>query len=241
MPQIKLNELKPKVVLGIVAHPDDLDFAAAGTFVKWAMLGTKIYYLILTDGCKGSAQRHLSTSDLITLRQKEQKQAGKILGIKKVFFCGYEDGSLENNQDVKRVVVSYIRKIKPDIVVTFDPTMVYVADSGFINHPDHRAAGQAALDGVFPLARDRLSFPELLAEGLKPHITPTVLLANFNNQNYFEDITKTIDKKMDSLAVHKSQIANMEATQNMIRNIAVQTGKLCGHKYAEGFVRIDIM
>lgn len=240
MSLIKFTQLKPKIVLGVAAHPDDLDFAASGTFAKWANQGTKVYYLILTGGCKGSAKRHMSRSKLIAIRKKEQKEAAKILGVKNVFFCGYEDGTLENSQDVKRVVVRYIRKIKPEIVVTFDPSMIYVAESGFINHPDHRAAGQATLDSVFPLARDHLNFPELLDEGLEPHITPTVLLANFKNQNYFEDITKTIDKKMDSLAAHKSQMASLKTTQDMIRNIAAQTGKLCGRKYAEGFVRIDI-
>ena len=118
--------------------------------------------------------------------------------------------------------------------------MIYVAELGFVNHPDHRAAGQATLDAAFPLARDHLSFPELLEESLEPHATPTILLVNLEKQNWFEDITETMDKKMEALAAHASQLPEMEQTQKMIRDLAVDMGKKCKHDYAEGFMRIDI-
>lgn len=238
--QKEFKELKPKVVLGVAAHPDDLDFGASGTFATWAAAGAKIYYLILTDGSKGSSDRHLSSVDLIKIRQKEQKTAAKILGVKDVFFLAYEDGCLMCDLDVKQDIVRAIRQTKPDVVITMDPSMLYSAKRGFINHPDHRAAGQATLDAVFPLARDHLSFPKLLDEGLEPHSTPTVLLINFEKYNYSVDISTSIDKKMEALAAHKSQMSDFEATQNMMREVAAEVGKQGGKAYAESFVRIDI-
>ena len=142
--------------------------------------------------------------------------------------------------DVKRDIVKVIRQVKPDVIVAFDPTVTYVAERGIINHPDHRAAGQAALDAAFPLARDHLSYPELLKDGHEPHAASTILLVNFNSQNYFVDISDTIDKKMKALAAHKSQIGDIKATQEMMREFAAEKGRQCGTAYAEGFVRIDI-
>lgn len=234
------DNLTPKTVLGVAAHPDDLDFGAAGTFAKWAHNGTDIYYLILTDGSKGSGDRKMTSSKLISLRRKEQQEAAKCIGIKNVEFLDYEDGKLECCMDAKKDIARAIRKIKPDVVVTMDPTMVYIAETGFINHPDHRAAGQATLDAVFPLARDHLSFPELLKEGLEPHITPIVLLINLEKPNWYEDITSTIDQKMKALAAHTSQMMNASETQKMMKNTALETGLKCGCGCAEGFVRIDV-
>ncbi len=240
MQKITFPELKPKVILGVAAHPDDLDFGAAGTIAGWVEKGAEVYYLILTDGSKGSSDRHISSSDLIKIRQKEQKAACNILGVKDVRFLNYEDGCLMCNLDVKRDIARYIRQIRPNIVVTMDPTMVYVANRGFINHSDHRAAGQATLDAVYPLARDHLAFPELLAEGLEPHKTEHLLLINLEKHNHLEDITPTIDKKMQALATHTSQMADVEQTKKMIRAIAADAGDKAGVKYAETFMRIDI-
>jgi LmbE family N-acetylglucosaminyl deacetylase len=234
------NDLNPKTVLGVAAHPDDLDFGAAGTFAKWANNGTDIYYLILTDGSKGSGDRKMTSSKLVNLRRKEQQEAAKRVGVKSVEFLDYEDGKLECCMDAKKDIARAIRKIKPDVVVTMDPTMIYIAETGFINHPDHRAAGQATLDAVFPLARDHLSFPELLKEGLEPHITSIVLLINLEKQNWYEDITETIDQKMDALAAHTSQMMDASETQKMMKGIAVETGAKCDCGCAEGFMRIDV-
>ncbi len=240
MPSVKFEKLKPQIVLGVAAHPDDLDFGAAGTVAKWAKQGSEVYYLILTDGSKGSADRNISASELIKIRRAEQRAAAEILGVKKVFFCDYEDGCLECCEAVKVDITRCIRKIKPDVVVTMDPTMVYVAETGFVNHPDHRAAGQSTLDAVFPLARDHLSYPELIKEGLEPHISPTLMLINFERQNWFEDVSSTINTKMKALAAHQSQMPSMEATKKLMRNLAENEGKKCNCDYAEGFMRIDV-
>lgn len=232
--------LVPKVVLGVAAHPDDLDFGAAGTVAKWVSLGAEAYYLILTDGSKGSSNRQLSSSDLIIMRRKEQKNAANILGVKRVFFCDYEDGHLRCDMAAKRDIARVIRKVKPDVVITMDPTMVYSLKQNFINHPDHRAAGQATLDAVFPLARDHLTFPELLGEGLEPHNTPTLLLINFDKSNFFVDITDSLDRKMKALAAHPSQMDDIKKVQAYMTNAARELGKQASCDYAEGFIRLEV-
>lgn len=232
--------LHPKVVVGIVAHPDDLDFGAAATMAHFANEGADVYYVILTDGGKGTEDREISCEELRDLRRQEQYLAANEIGAKGVFFGDHPDGTLYNSLEVKMEVCRYIRKLKPDVVITFDPTMVYVAERGFINHPDHRAAGQAVLDAVFPLARDHKSFPELLSEGHEPHKTDTVLLVNLGASNYAVDVTTTFEKKVAALRAHKSQIDDMEGTIMRMRERAIEDGAGYGMSMAETFMRIDI-
>lgn len=239
MSQPDNKELKPKVVLGVVAHPDDLDFGACGTLTRWADAGAEVYYLILTDGSKGTERRDVEATKLIETRRKEQESASKIVGAKEVIFLDYEDGILECNKELKRDIARVIRKVKPDVLITFDPSVLYSSKRGFINHPDHRAAGQAALDAAYPLARDHLSLPELLKEGLEPHKISTVLLMNFEKANYYVDITDVFERKCQALAAHKSQQMDGQA-QEIIKEFANEAGKKIGTDYAEGFVRIDI-
>ena len=234
------SALTPKVVLGIVAHPDDLDFGSSGTMAKFAKDGADVYYLILTDGSKGSEDKSVTSEQLIKIREDEQKKALQILGGKKVFFLGYPDGQLEVTMNIKKEVIKIIRKIKPDVVVTMDPSMIYSSERGYINHPDHRAAGQIALDAVFPLARDHLSFPELYEQGFRPHKTKTVLLINFDKANYYVDISSTIKTKIEALQTHKSQIKDTTQTVKWIKEMSKIIGKRAGLKQAEGFIRIDL-
>jgi LmbE family N-acetylglucosaminyl deacetylase len=235
------NELQPKVVLGVAAHPDDLDFGASGTMAKFAHSGADVYYLILTDGSCGSEDRTIRPEELRDMRRQEQRNAGKIVGLADVFFCDYPDGALENSREVKCDVVKIIRQVKPDVVVAMDPSMLYSAERGFINHPDHRAAGQAALDAVFPLARDHLSFPKLLADGYEPHKTKTMLLTNFDAHNYAVDITDFLDTKFQAIAAHVSQVPkDFKPMRALFTDWAEQAGRPYGYKYAEAFMRLDI-
>ena len=233
-------ELSPKIVLGVAAHPDDLDFGASGSLAAFAAQGAAVYYLLLTDGSKGSADFSATTVDLIKTRQAEQRAAVQAIGAKDVEFLDYPDGELEVTMELKRDIIRTIRTLKPDVVVTMDPSVLYSAKRGMINHPDHRAAGQATLDAVFPLARDHMSFPELFAAGLEPHKVSTILLINFNEQNYAVDISGTIDVKMKALEAHASQMPDLAKTQEMMRNLAVQIGAENDYKFAESFMRIDI-
>jgi LmbE family N-acetylglucosaminyl deacetylase len=240
MDKPQFEPLKPKIVLGIAAHPDDLDFGAAGTMAHFAHSGAAVHYLILTDGSSGSEDKAMTPEKLVAIREEEQKAAVKEIGGKSVTFLGYPDGQLEVTMQLKRDVVKVIRTIRPDVVVTMDPSVLYSADRGFINHPDHRAAGQTALDCVFPLARDHMSFPELYAEGFEPHKTKTILLTNFNEANFFVDISKTFPRKIAALRAHASQIGNIDGVSERMKEWAGAIGEKAGYKLAEGFVRVDI-
>lgn len=232
--------LKPKVVLGVAAHPDDLEFAAAGSMAKFIAEGAEGYYLILTNANKGTSDRSVSPEKLRDTRREEQRAAGKLLGLKDVFFAEFEDGCLECNLEVKRDIVQIIRQVKPDVVVTLDPAFTYSSELGIINHPDHRAAGQATLDAVYPLARDHLSFPELLAKGFEPHKTLTVLLSNPDNHNFYIDISDHLETKLAALRCHSSQFGDADQVCNYVKSLASKAGSKVGSNYAEGFVRIDL-
>ena len=231
--------LTPKIVLGIAAHPDDLDVGAGGTLAHFASLGAEIHYLILTDGGKGSDDESITSAQLVEIRHTEQKAALEIIGGKTIEFLDYPDGELEVTMQLKRQIVQHIRHIKPDVVITMDPTVIYSAENGIINHPDHRAAGQAVLDAVFPLARDRLTFPELHDTGYLAHKTATILLVNFNESNFAVDITDTFDTKVQALRAHVSQFGDFDGS-GWLRKFAHTQGKTYGYELAESFMRIDI-
>ena len=233
------SPLHPKIVLGVAAHPDDLDVGAGGTLAHFASLGAQIHYLILTDGGKGSDDPSITSAELVEIRHAEQTAGLEIVGGKSITFLDYPDGELDVTMKLKSQIVKAIRNIKPDVVITMDPTVIYSASNGYINHPDHRAAGQATLDAVFPLARDRLTFPELLAGGYEPHKTSTILLVNFNENNFMVNIGDSFETKIRALQAHPSQFSDLEGA-SWVRKMAEKQGELAGCELAEGFVRIDI-
>jgi len=235
--------LTPKVVLGIAAHPDDLDYTAAGTLAAFAKQGAQVYYLVLTDGGKGSADRAMTSEKLRDIRRNEQRTAAKIVGAEDVFFLDYPDGTLENSQEVKRDVVKVIRRVKPDVVVGIDPSVLYSSKYNLVNHPDHLAAGLATLGAVYPLARDHMTFPELLEQGLEPHNTKTLLLLSFDldpeRANYAVDISGTLDLKLQTIDAHATQY-NAEKVKPLLTDMAMRAGKKFGFMHAEPFVRVDM-
>lgn len=230
--------MKNKIVLGVAAHPDDLDFGASGTVAKWVKQGAVCYYLILTNGCKGSSDPNMTEEKLIKIRRQEQINSGKILGLKDVFFLKHKDTELVADIILKKEIVYYIRKLKPEIVISMDPTFVY-SPLGFINHTDHRAAGLATMDAVFPLSRDRLIFPEHEKQGLLPHRVKTLYLTSFERPTEIVDISDTIDLKLKALETHKSQIGKDVIVR--VRDRAKQLGKKQGYQFAEGFIRLDLL
>ena len=232
----------PKVVLAVGAHADDIDITCGGSLARWSNEGAAIYYLILTDSSCGSDDESMTREQLTAHRQEEQRAAAILLGATDVFFGTHCDGTLEVTQELKLEVARIIRKVKPDTVVTFDPTVIYDAEMGMINHTDHRAAGQATFDAFYPLARDRLSVPKLLSdENLAPHKTPHLLLTNFSQQNYYVDITDTFEKKLDAIMLHKSQFGeDRERMGGFMRERSEALGSKVGTTYAEGFMRIDV-
>jgi len=233
-------EIKGKTILAVAAHADDLDFGAAGTIASWANQGANIYYLILTDGSKGSEDEKMTGEKLAKLRQNEQRLAAKVLGVKDVTFGGFIDGELSNSPEVRYPIVKRIRELKPDIVMTTDPTFYYSDEDGFINHPDHRNAGQATLDSVFPFARNAKTFPDLLDKGLAPHVVRDVILINFIKGNFVVDITKTFEQKIEALKKHITQIKDVKKFRTTMEERAKKNGEKIGVKYAEGFVRVTL-
>lgn len=230
------------VVVAFGAHPDDIDFGYAATLAKWAKEGAEIIGVVSTSGSRGSREHQINQAELIKERKQEQLDAAKIVGIKEIIFLDREDGNLTADLDFKEEIVKIIRKYKPLRVLTHDPSFYYQfrEDYAMINHNDHRETGIAVLDGVYPLARDLSSFPEHVKEGLTPHKVLEVYMPNFNNPNYLEDVTDTIEIKISAINAHKSQIDDPSKTHEWVKERASQIGQKSGFKYAEGFVRLKL-
>jgi LmbE family N-acetylglucosaminyl deacetylase len=231
-----------KTVLVVGAHPDDNDFGAGATVAKAAMRGAEVIYLIATAGQRGSSDETMTPARLSDIREKEQRNAASVLGVREVHFLDYVDGELVPDLGLKEQVVKYVRRYKPDIVFTMDPSFFYFKNSGFVNHSDHRAIGEATLDACYPLARDLLSFPEHAKSGLNPHKVKELLLHSFvpENANFYVDVTDTFDVKIKALSLHKSQVSDIQKIEGRMRDRAEAAGRLGGYKYAEAFVRLHL-
>lgn len=236
--------MKNKIILTVGAHPDDMDFGASGTIAKWVEEGATAYYLICTDGSKGSDDPKMTHEKLVKIRREEQIKSCKVLGVKKVFFLNNTDTQLVSDINLKEQIVRIIRTVRPNIVITMDPAFYYSSDfygtHGFINHTDHRAAGLAAMDACFPLCRDRLTFPEHEKEGLSPHKVEELLFASFEKIDFLVDITKTFDKKIKALSLHRSQFSDFKKVEKRVRARAGKFGSSKGYKFAENFIRIKL-
>ncbi|MEA3337064.1 MAG: PIG-L deacetylase family protein [Chloroflexota bacterium] len=220
-------------VLAIFAHPDDPEFSCAGSAAAWVEQGAHITYVIVTNGAAGSNDRDQDIGELVYIRQAEQRAACAVLGVQEVHFLGYADGTLQASLELRRDLTRIIRQVKPQRVVVGDPT-VYFRGDRYINHPDHRAAGEAALYAVFPSAVTRPIFPELLAEGHEPHQVNEIYMTSDRAAiNTFVDISGTIEKKIEALRCHKSQFDVGDG--EWIRKWAVETGGIVGFDYAEAF------
>ncbi|MDZ4768736.1 MAG: PIG-L deacetylase family protein [Chloroflexota bacterium] len=208
---------KPIRILIIVAHPDDIEFGAGGSVARWVDKGATVTYCIVTDGAAGSNDPTVTRDDLIARRQTEQRAAAQIVGVYDVRFLGYADGALESTLALRRDLTRIIRQVRPDRVVLMDPTTMLVSTGEFdyINHPDHRAAGEAALYAVFPSAETRPIFPELLDEKLEPHHVTELYLVLSDKPNLAVDVSAYGDRKIESLLQHRSQIG--EEVVEMVR------------------------
>lgn len=220
-------------VLVVLAHPDDPEFFCGGTLSKWARTGKEIYYLLLTCGDKGSDNPEVTPEALCGDRQMEQRAAAAVIGAKDVTFLSYRDGELSNTLEVRREIVRAIRRVKPHIVVTSDP-MTYIRANAYINHTDHRTAGAATLDAVFPAAGNRMYFPDLLSEGLEPHSVKEVWLTLTLEPNLWVNVTNTIEIKIAALRQHRSQIQDPDALEQRIRE-RLRRREFDEELYAEGF------
>jgi LmbE family N-acetylglucosaminyl deacetylase len=189
----------------IMAHPDDPEFFCGGTVAQWAAAGAEITYLILTNGNKGSDDPEMTPEKLIGVRQREQRAAADVLGVKDIVFFDEPDGELQSTLELRRRVVAEIRRYRPDIVIGPDPSRCFFANT-YINHADHRAAGLVTIDAVFPAARNRMYHPELLEMGLEPHPVKEVYLAGPDQPNRWVDISPVFETKLKAILCHVSQI-----------------------------------
>jgi len=208
---------QPKVALAIAAHPDDADFGCAGTAHLWSQQGWEFYYLVCTDGSKGSDDPSMTSERLVPLRRKEQRAAAQTLGVKDVLFLeGHVDGELTYTRKLLGDVVRVIRQIKPFAVFTHEPSQVIIRDS-FVNHSDHRTTGLVSIDAVYPTARDRLNFPEHLAEGLETHNVKEIYIWGSENPNFAVDISDVVETKVQALLRHTSQFGEGEEFLKFVR------------------------
>lgn len=231
------QEFIPKTAMSIHAHPDDQDFTVAGTLAKWSRTGCKIVSVIITSGDSGSNDPSKLASykpELARLREDEQRAANKVLGIQDTVFLHYPDGELMPTVQLRKDLTRQIRRFKPEVVVAGDPTGWFYGNE-YINHPDHRAAAEAATYAVFPSAGTRMIFPELLDEGLMPHNVMRLYIHGHAKPDTWVDISDTLDIKIEALKKHVSQIDTHDVDKWM-HKWAEEEGKEKGLKAAEVYL-----
>jgi LmbE family N-acetylglucosaminyl deacetylase len=213
----------------ITPHPDDMEIGCGGTLAHWAKQGTEVYVVLCTDGASGSSDRSMDSERLRKLRNQEELDACRALGVKELVTLNYPDGGLEDTEDFLRDAVRAIRKLRPEVVLCQDP---YRRQH---QHRDHRKAATVALDAVYPYARDHLHFSELANEGLEPHKVGTVLMWAADEQDTFIDISDAIEEKVKALLCHKSQIRSEWEGGQFLREMGRRYGLRSGYDFAEAF------
>ncbi len=222
-----------KRAMVIVAHPDDAEFGCSGTLAKMARNGMQIAYVLCTSGDKGSGDPTMTSERLAKIREQEQRNAARVVGTEDVTFLRFGDGELETSREVIGKIVHEIRRFKPDIVICQDPYM-----RRRHNHRDHRHAGQATFDAVYPYARDHMHFPDQIKkEGLQTHKVAEVYSIMSEEPDVVIDISDVIDVKVEALKQHASQIGDPKGLEERIKNRPNELAQQHGLKHAEGFRR----
>ena len=231
-------EKKRERAMVVFAHPDDAEFGSAGTVAKWASEGVEVTYVVATDGSKGSSDPDVTPDHLSELRYGEQRDAARILGVAHVEFLGFEDGLLLPSIELRKAITAAIRRYRPDTVIVPNPVRSFELNA-FAQHPDHLACGEAALAAIYPCARDRLTFPELLREGLEPHAVTEVLVVGTNAPDFWVDVTETIETKVRALKAHDSQVGG-RPVEDFVPERAKRVAEGHDMEYAEAFKRLTI-
>jgi LmbE family N-acetylglucosaminyl deacetylase len=193
----------PDRILTVTAHPDDIDFGAAGSVAAWTAAGAEVTYCVVTDGDAGGFDPSVPRSEIPAIRRGEQTAAAKEVGVKSLIWLGYPDGRVEATLELRRDIARVIRQVRPQRVLCPSPDRLW--DRLFASHPDHLAAGEATICAVYPDARNRFAFPELAAEGLEPHSVAEVWVMAAGEANVYVDVTDTFDAKLAALRAHVSQ------------------------------------
>ena len=211
-----LPDSEIKRVLVVMAHPDDCDFGAGGTIAQWTSQGIEVSYCIITNGDQGGEESGIPVEEMAKVRQQEQRDAGRALGVTEITYLNYRDGWLMPSIELRKEIVKAIRTAKPDRMVVQSPERNW--ERIYSSHPDHLAAGETAIQAVYPDARNPFAFPELKAAGLEPWRVREVWITGSPTPNHFVDITETFSKKMAALHAHVSQTAHNKELENMVRN-----------------------
>jgi LmbE family N-acetylglucosaminyl deacetylase len=222
-------------VMVVTAHPDDPEFGTGGTVARLIKDGRRVTYVIVTNGNKGSGDRTVTSERLARVRQEEQRNAAGVLGVERVEFLGYEDGEVEDTRQLRLDITRQIRRWRPDLIITQNPNRTYTNFFGW--HRDHRITGGVVLDCVYPLARDHLSFPELLPE-YEHHKVREVYLIQWEQPRLVVDITDTMELKLKAIAAHASQVGDFKVVEARVRERSAALGKGKGYAYAEGFDQV---
>jgi LmbE family N-acetylglucosaminyl deacetylase len=231
---------RPDRLLVITAHPDDADFGIAGTVARWIGEGAVARLVCGTSGEAGSDDAHTDPLELASLREQEQRTAAAIVGYEGVTFLHRPDGALANDLALREQLVRVIRTFRPDSVACMDPRLL-VSEDGFIQHIDHREAGAAAIDAVYPAAQNAMAFPHLVtSEGLAPHHVGRLYLFWTERPNLWVDISATVETKLAALRAHASQHRQPEGLEETIRAWARREGEPAGLDAAESFSVIEL-
>ena len=225
-------------VMVVTAHPDDAETGAGGTVARLVREGAQVAYVIVTSGNTGSSDRTMTPDRLARIREAEQRNAARTLGVAHVEFLGYDDGAVEDTRDLRRDITRQIRRWRPDLVIAQNPRRT---SNLFASHRDHRVTGGVVLDCVYPLARDHLAFPELLP-AYEPHKVREVYIVKWQEEDHqvAVDISETMDLKLEAIACHRSQFPDFAPIEARLRERCAALGAPYGHAYAETFDRIRL-
>lgn len=230
---------RPERFMLIVAHPDDADFGPAATAARWIDAGSTGWLVCCTSGDQGGEDPFADPLELAALREREQRAAAAVIGYEGVTFLHQPDGALVNDLALREQLVREIRTFKPDAVLCTDPQAVFYRGGG-VNHTDHRAAGIAAVDAVYPAARNPMAFPALARGGLDRHVVRRLYLFWSEQPDTWVDVTATLDRKLAALAEHRSQIREPDKLEERIRAWAAEEGEPIGAGAAEALRLIVI-
>ncbi|MFC1977484.1 PIG-L deacetylase family protein [Chloroflexota bacterium] len=228
---------KPAQVMVVIPHPDDAEIGAGGTVARWTREGKDVIYVLCTNGDKGTSDVNMKPEELARIREQEQLAAAKVLGVREVIFLRHPDQTLEDTPEFRKEIVRLIRMYQPETVVTTDLYRRYIW------HRDHRIVSRVTLDAIFPYARDILSYPDLLEQGLQPHKVKEVLLWGAEEPDYRFNITDTFDIKIAALRCHKSQVGDGSSPEQeeRWRQRAEMMAEGEDYELAEAFHRVEIL
>ena len=241
MPDPDRHELLAPIdrALVVFSHPDDAEFGAAATIAALVAGGARVDYVVTTDGGKGTEDPSVTSAQLTAVREAEQRAAADLLGVSEIVHLGYPDGYLTSSLELRRDIVRQIRRFRPDLVIAQNPQR-RMDGNPFIGHPDHLATGEATLAAVYPAARDRLNFPELLDDGLEPWKVRQVLVSGVERPNLWVDVAPHFELGLRALLCHASQIPDPAAVEERVRQRAAESGAPVGLALANSFLSIQL-